>query len=104
MIPHLAVPFRIVGQAAAVVEQDTDADVHQNVRVILATKLDGRPVVPRFGISDPTFRYGVDPEEIRQAVALWEDRASLDILLDEPEPDGRIRAVVRIETILPEEG
>lgn len=63
-LPHFDLPFRFTGAGpAAVVEQDTDEDVHNCVQAIVRTPIGWRPYVPKFGIDDPTFE--VQPVNIR---------------------------------------
>ena len=79
--PHLRIPFGLdrTGRVA-VVDQDTDAEVLQTVRVLLATRAGERAALPRWGLSDPAFFAAGDPlsvEEIVELVADEEPRASV---------------------------
>jgi phage baseplate assembly protein W len=80
MRPHFAVPFRIEGRQAAVVEDGSSEEIRQNVEALLATRTGERLVVPDYGVSDPTFDLvsrAPDTGEIESVVARWEPRASL---------------------------
>jgi phage baseplate assembly protein W len=75
-VPHLALPFRVVNGAAVTLEQDSDADVRQCVRTILAYPLGHREDAPEFGTRDQAHRQGgADLAELADAVERWEDRA-----------------------------
>lgn len=75
--PHLAIPFRIDGTSAAVVEDSTLAEIRQNVAAILATTPGERLMTPEFGGPDMMFHNSIDPADIEAAVQLWENRAQL---------------------------
>lgn len=80
MIPHLAVPFRILGDRAVTVDQDTIAEIRQNVEVLVSTFQGERPVVPEYGISDPTFSLEPGDDELEDiigAIRRWEPRAEV---------------------------
>lgn len=74
-VPQFAFPLRFAGGQPVLVEQDTDDEVRDCVEVILRTRLRSRVDDPDMGISDPTFRAGVDLDEIRDAIADREPRA-----------------------------
>ena len=81
MSVHFSFPFTING-SAAVVAQDSDAEVQQNVMVLVLTDVGERLEVPEFGISDPTFRTEIDTEAIAEAAEVWDDRAKVLIASD----------------------
>lgn len=64
----LAWPFRFSAGQAATVEQDSEADLSQQVALVLLTRRGERPLAPAFGLDDPTNR-SVDAGEITAAVA-----------------------------------
>jgi phage baseplate assembly protein W len=83
-VPHLAIPFGLDDDGAAlVVEQDTVIEVAQCVRVLLGTVAGSRRVVPDYGIPDPTFG-GIESDVIEQAVADWEPRAVVTVTTSPP--------------------
>lgn len=99
-IPHLAVPLRVLNGQWAVVEQDTEEEVAQCVRNILAFERGYRVEDPDFGITDPTFQtMPIDTGDIAQALDDYEERAQVDIF-QEITADGRvsIRLEVRVPT------
>lgn len=81
-VPHLRVPFGLDRSGrVAVVDQDSDAEILQTVRVLLATRIGERAALPRYGMSDPTFRparSSMTVEEIAEAVREEEPRVSVD--------------------------
>ena len=75
-VPHLAFPFRIGRDGAAVVlEQDTLDEIAQSVQVLMMTHEGDRLEVPDYGISDLVFTVDPDLEAISAAVEEWEPRA-----------------------------
>lgn len=74
----LQLPLRIVGGRYASLPQGSDGELAQSVAVLLRTERGSRVEVPRYGVSDPTFR-GVDVAEVRAAIAQWEPRALADV-------------------------
>lgn len=71
-------PFRfgVNGANAAVVQQDTQADVRNCVELVLRTEVGSRLHVPGFGIDDPTFSVQpVSTTALEQAVVENEPRA-----------------------------
>lgn len=97
-IPHLQVPFRIVGGHALVVEQDTLEEISQNLRVLLLTRRGQRGSIADYGVDDPTFgAVGRTPDEgeLQAAAARWEPRARIDVD-SEPAGDGTLDVVVRV--------
>lgn len=77
-VPHLSLPFRIVGAAAAVTEQDTLEEITGCVTAILLTPQGSRPELPGFGVPELAFtKAGVDiTAPIVAAVQEWEPRAA----------------------------
>ena len=77
-IPHFAVPFRITGTSATVVEQDSDEDILACAETILRTPVGSRIEEPEFGMEDPTFT--TDPAVIERvaidALHEWEPRTT----------------------------
>lgn len=91
-VPHFAFPFRFGSHGAAeVVEQDTHAEIEQNVKVLVLTERGERLEVPDFGIDDLVFQTDVDEAAIAAQAREWDERA--EVLMAE-EPD-RFRAMVR---------
>lgn len=73
--PHLAVPFRIIGGAAVVVEQDSDDHVMQGVEAILRYRPGHRIDLPEFGTREQAHRQGgANLVELADAVERFEDR------------------------------
>jgi hypothetical protein len=65
----LSHPFRLAPRGAvAVVEQDSDQGHAEQLAVLCLTRIGERPLVPGFGITDPTFA-GIDPTEIVAGLA-----------------------------------
>lgn len=74
-VPHLAIPFRIVGSSALAVEQDSDEELTNAAWAILSTELGSRDELPEFGVTDLPFRDGSDVSgEIADAIREWEPR------------------------------
>lgn len=66
----LAHPFRLAGAHLAVVDDSDDTGFAQEIAVLAATRLGERPLVPDFGILDPTFGT-VDVAELNRGLALF---------------------------------
>lgn len=81
MTVHFAFPFTIDG-SAAVVSQDSAAELQQNVVVLVLTEVGERLEVPEFGIPDPTFRTEVDTASIVEAAEMWDERARVFVNSD----------------------
>ncbi len=78
-VPHLAVPFAIGTDGAALtVDQDSEADVASCVSALVGTRPTERIMVPSYGIADPTFT-GLDRVAVADAIAAWEPRADVTI-------------------------
>lgn len=94
-IPHLALPLRIVHGHLATVEQDSEADILQCVRVVLTTPQGTRDALPEFGLPDQAFRQGgAAIAEIDAAIAEWEPRADADARADDSHLDDGVSAVI----------
>jgi hypothetical protein len=77
LVPQFDLPFRIVGSTAAVVEQDTLAEITDCVEAICRCPVGFRLELPTFGIPDQSFTLGgADPDPIIAAVQTWEPRAT----------------------------
>jgi phage baseplate assembly protein W len=97
-VPHFAYPFRLVGGAPAVNEQDSLDDVAACVSAALLTSPGDRDERPEYGVSDPTFSVlPMDPDALVAEVQTWEPRAR--ILADE-DPSGFAEAVERVRLTL----
>lgn len=72
--PHFALPFRFLGTAFAVNEQDTDDDITDCVEAILRTPVGSRVEAPDFGVPDQTFALTVDASIVAAAVAAQDPR------------------------------
>lgn len=55
MASILSHPFRLAGGRIAVVEQFSDQANAEQLAVLLLTRRGERPLVPTFGVADPTF-------------------------------------------------
>lgn len=77
VIPHFALPFRINGAGAPVVnDQDSQADIHDCVAAVVRTPVGTRIELPDFGRPDQTFTQGeIETAELVAAVEQWEPRA-----------------------------
>lgn len=67
----LSHPFRLTteGRVALVEQQSVPGDTEQ-IAVLALTRLGERPLVPGFGLPDPTFS-GFERSQLAAAVALW---------------------------------
>ncbi len=78
--PHLAYPFTLTADGAAVVEQDTPEEVFACVRAIVACPIGFRDDLPRFGIPDPLFKNApLNTDAYESAITEWEPRARVDV-------------------------
>lgn len=99
-IPHLAWPFRYdpVQQQMTQVEQDSTEDLEQSVRAYMLTPRGSRPLNPDFGLEDPTFGPGVDPDVLAREIEESEDgRASVSITVVGPTGGGQQQVIVEVE-------
>lgn len=63
----MSVPFRIRYGRVATVDQASDMARAEQISVLARTHLGERPLVPNFGITDPTFRQ-FDPNELQLGI------------------------------------
>lgn len=85
MIPHFSLPFRIVAGAAAVVEQDSSAEIADCVAAVCLTPKGRRIEEPDYGITDPTFmRADQIAAALLPEIQRWEPRADLHLISNEP--------------------
>lgn len=80
MPQHLALPIRVTARGLATVEQDSQADIVQSVRLLLHTRPGDRRSVPDYGLPDPLFGTTNNPADVAAVITEWEDRADLDAL------------------------
>jgi phage baseplate assembly protein W len=80
--PHFALPFRLGGinGGAIVNEQDSDSDITDCIKTIIAFPIGSREELPQFGIPDLLFREITTDtvSDVRDAVARWETRVDLE--------------------------
>lgn len=80
-IPHFLIPFAITDDgSAAVIQQDTQTEVTQSVANLCGTRPGTRLMVPAYGLIDPTFS-GVNAVQLQTAVARFEERATVKVVL-----------------------
>jgi phage baseplate assembly protein W len=95
-IPHLAIPFRVVGEGYAIRQQDTDAEAADCVRNILVFTKGDRIEDLDFGIDDPSFQLQpVDIDDIAQAISEYEPRVDAEIETEDL-PDGTTSVSVSV--------
>jgi len=80
IIPHIALPFRFVGQGPGGVncnEQDTLDDIYDCVQCIVRCPQGYRPEMIQFGVDDQTFSEGdrIDLDLLAEQIEAWEVRA-----------------------------
>lgn len=95
LIPHLRVPLEPGRRGFAVVDQDTDADIVQSVRVLLSTRPGEALLAPRFGFDDPTFAAGGVDGDVVEAIRRFEPRAT-EATVRQAIADGRVDVTVEI--------
>ena len=84
-VPHFSLPFRFMSPYAAVSEQDSIDEIADCVYAVLVCPQGFRVELPDFGLLDPTFSTPrVDENEIREALTLWEPRATTRFERAEP--------------------
>ena len=71
MADVIAHPFRLAGTSVATVDDETDAGARQEIAVLATTPLGERDMVPEYGLSDPTFRDGIDVPELNAGLATF---------------------------------
>lgn len=69
MTSVLSHPFRITGGRAATVEQHSPRHLTEAVAHLASTRPGERPLVPSFGVADPTV-VGLDPLELATVAAV----------------------------------
>lgn len=74
---HFRFPFKFVAGRAAVVPQDSDEEIEQNVRVLLLSHIGERVEVPEFGVQDQTFRERWNETEVQRAASEWDERIEI---------------------------
>lgn len=73
--PHFAIPFRIIGSSAVVVEQDSDEELENAAWAIVSTEIGSRDELPEFGVRDLPFREApAVSDEVSAAIREWEPR------------------------------
>lgn len=69
--PLIAYPFRVTpGGDVATVDEGSDEQLAQELAIAVLTRTGERPLVPAFGITDPTF-VGIDEDALRLHVDLY---------------------------------
>jgi phage baseplate assembly protein W len=98
MPDHLSIPFRYDPTgSAAVLGQDTVAEIAQCVRVLLSTPTGTRIEEYGYGIPDPTFSTeAAAVADITAAVGRWEPRAAGIHLTVKVNEDGAAQIVAQI--------
>lgn len=97
-IPHLAVPFDLDRRGhARTVDQDSPAEILQNVGVLLSTRPGDRQALPQFGVEDRTFDQIDDVEWLVDAVSEWEPRADVDVTVAAARQSGRFDITVEVD-------
>jgi phage baseplate assembly protein W len=79
MAPHFALPFRVnTSGSAAVLDQDSEEEIAQCVRVLMSTTVGERIELPDYGIPSPVFSTMSthDDADMAAAVGKWEPRAT----------------------------
>lgn len=100
-IPHLAVPFELDQRGhARTVDQESDEELLQSVRVLIETRPGERLIVPDYGVDDLAF---VGPDDLGEewladAVADFEPRATVEIARTAIDESGRTEALVEVDT------
>lgn len=105
-VPHLAWPFALTGGAdiegvvrapLGQVEQDSLAEVTQSVQLLLNTTPGDRPLAPDIGVEDFAFTpTGIDPDVLATRLMDMEPRASVQVTVLGPGPDGVQNVQVRV--------
>lgn len=97
-VPHFTIPFRFAGARAVVVEQDSVDEIATCVLAVLLCPEGYRVELPEFGLPDQTFGVpGVDLEEIRTVIDLWEPRAATTL---EQHPDELDELITRVGVLV----
>ena len=104
LAPELAIPFRLVGNGVAEVEQDSDEEITQGAILVLRYEIGERPAIPRFGIEDPTFAMKeANARGMIAAVTQWEPNATIEIVQSIVQ-SGTLDVQVTIDTTEPTDG
>ena len=75
MIPHFDIPFRYVGIAPAVNDQDSVNDIAACVYAVCVTNPGDRDEMPDFGVTDPAFQQQPIATSVMAAqISEWEPR------------------------------
>lgn len=95
LIPHIALPVRMIAGRVAAVEQDTLDELATRVEVVVRYQPGDLDHDPEFGVTDETFRQGgPDPDVYLAAIGRFEPDVDA---LAEADPDrlaeltGRVR-------------
>jgi phage baseplate assembly protein W len=76
-VPKISFPFRMVNNAAATVEQNSDDEITDSVQVLLSTEVGSREEVPAYGIPEQAFlQNGADAVVLLNCIREWEPRAT----------------------------
>lgn len=100
-IPHLSVPFEIDQRGhARTLDQDSDEEILQSVRVLIDTRPGERLIVPDYGVDDLAFVGPADigEEWLADAVAEWEPRATVEVARTAINESGRTEALVEVDS------
>lgn len=84
MAQILAYPFRLAAGRVATVEQTSDEANAQQLAVTVLTRRGERPLVPDFGVVDPTFD-DLSPAELQMQVELFGPPVELVNVFSEPD-------------------
>lgn len=73
--PHIKQPFRIIGHAVQMVEEDSPIEIAQAAQTVLMFEIGERDDLPEFGVDPQVFRMGgVELDAFRAALEDWEPR------------------------------
>lgn len=99
-IKHLSMPLRLVGDAYATCQQDTNTEAADCVRNILVFPRGLRPEDINFGIDDPTFEtQPIDVDDIATTISVYEPRVNADIqTVDEPDGTTSVKISINLPT------
>lgn len=76
----LAHPFRLTAGHVVTVPAESDDDCAQRYATLIQTRLGERPMVPAYGIEDPTFTGGFDVGAVTAAASTFgPDRRIVDV-------------------------
>lgn len=81
----LAHPLRLAGSSVALVDDTSDAGLAQELAVLMTTRRGERPMLPSWGVTDPTFDaldvaevngvlqlHGPDTVEVTDVLVTWD--------------------------------